>query len=147
MNETPIFKTDFTDFWIILGGVITFLIGPITTKIYSLLVIIAIDTIFGLQVAFKEKAFSLKTLAKKVSSKLYYYFFYMALFNSIDVILSLPNTMRWFGILIITIVEITSVYHNALKLGRKEASLILEQVIQKLSKDYQISVKSKEDKN
>lgn len=71
----------------------------------------------------------------------------MALFNSIDVILSLPNTMRWFGILIITIVEITSVYHNALKLGRKEASLILEQVIQKLSKDYQISVKSKEDKN
>lgn len=147
MNETPIFKTDFTDFWIILGGVITFLIGPITIKIYALLIIIAIDTLFGLQVAFRENTFSLKIFIRKAFSKLYYYFFYLALFNAIDIILSLPNTMRWFGILIITIVEITSVYHNALKLGRKEASLILEQVIQKLSKDYQISVKSKEDKN
>lgn len=147
MNETSILKTEFMEFWIILGGVITSLIGPITIKIYALLIIIAIDTLFGLQVAFRENTFSLKIFIRKVFSKLYYYFFYLALFNAIDIILSLPNTMRWFGMLVIAFVEISSVYKNALKLGRKEAGLILEQVIQKLSKDYQISVKGKEDKN
>lgn len=145
MNETSILKTEFTEFWIILGGVITFLIGPITIKIYALLIIIAIDTLFGLQVAFRENTFSLKIFIRKVFSKLYYYFFYLALFNAIDIILSLPNTMRWFGMLVIAFVEISSVYKNALKLGRKEAGLILEQILQKLSKEYQISVKSKED--
>lgn len=145
MNETSILKTEFTEFWIILGGVITFLIGPITIKIYALLIIIAIDTLFGLQVAFRENTFSLKIFIRKVFSKLYYYFFYLALFNAIDIILSLPNTMRWFGMLVIAFVEISSVYKNALKLGRKEAGLILEQILQQLSKEYQISVKSKED--
>ena len=36
--------TEFTEFYY-SGGVITFLIGPITIKMYALLIIIAIDTL------------------------------------------------------------------------------------------------------
>lgn len=144
--NTILDKLDILDIFIYLGGVISFLIGPVTIRIYALLTIIAIDTMFGLQISFRDNTFSLKTLSKKVSSKIYYYFFYLVIFNSIDMIVNFPNTMRWYGILLITFMELTSIYRHVLKLGRSEAGLILEQVLNQLSKQYKIFTESKEDK-
>lgn len=122
-------KEKVIEFAVLLGGIITFLFGPITLRIIALFVLIAIDTLFGMQVAIKRRVFKFKIIFQKIIKKLYYYFLFLTLFNMIDIIIGGPNTFRWIGVLLMTFVELTSILHNIAASGNSSGVYIMKQII------------------
>lgn len=117
-----------------LKGVIVFLIGPINAQLSYLLLAVMIDVIFGMQVASKNKEFSIVLLFSKVRKKLFVYALWISMFHAFDMVTGLPNTARWSVIVMLLGMELLSAAKNTAKLGHGRLSDALEHVYLSLIK-------------
>lgn len=113
---------------IFLKGAIIFILGPINAQLAYLLLAVAIDIVFGVQLAVRQKEFSIKTLFVKVYRKLIVYALWLSMFNAFDMVAGLPNTARWALIVMLVGMELLSAAKNTAKLGHGKLSDAIEHV-------------------
>lgn len=116
-----------------LKGVLIWALGPINYQLGYLLLVMAIDLVFGIQVARKQKKFSWRVLVKKTVVKIEVYALWIIIFNAFDKISNLPGTARWLTILALLGIEIASNLRNTGKLGHSKVVKALEDVYEKLT--------------
>jgi phage-related holin len=115
-------------------GAIVFLIGPLDHQLSYLLIAMLVDLIFGIQVALREKKFSITILLHKFGVKLVTYGLWIVMFHAFDRIAGLPDTGRWSLILVLAGLEIVSAIKNTSKLGHSALAEALEKLYLTLSK-------------
>jgi phage-related holin len=115
-----------SDPFIIVKGSLIFLLGPLNLQIGYLLLAVAIDLCFGIQVARKEKTFSWKVLFQKVRAKIVVYALWISMFHAFDMIAGLPNSARWAVIVMLAGMELMSAAKNTAKLGHGKLADALE---------------------
>lgn len=115
-----------SDPFIFIKGIMIFLLGPLNLQLGYLLIAIAIDLCFGIQVARKEKTFTWKLLLQKVRSKFLIYALWIAMFHAFDMIAGLPNSARWAVVVMLAGMELMSAAKNTAKLGHGKLADALE---------------------
>lgn len=115
-----------SDPFIFIKGILIFLIGPLNLQLGYLLIAVAIDLIFGIQVSRKEKTFKWKLLFTKVRSKFLFYALWISMFHAFDMITGLPNSARWAVIVMLAGMELMSAVKNTSKLGHNNMADALE---------------------
>lgn len=120
---------------VFLKGALLFLIGPLNAQLSYVAIAIAIDLMFGMRVAKKEKTFSWVVFTRKVSNKLLVYGAWIAMFNALDMAIGLPNTARTAVIVVLIGMEITSASKNTAKLGYGRLANLMENIYLLISKD------------
>jgi phage-related holin len=115
-----------SDPFIFVKGMLLFLLGPLNLQLGYLLIAIAIDLVFGIQVAKKTKTFKWKLLFSKVRSKIVIYALWIAMFHAFDMIAGLPNSARWAVVVMLAGMELMSAAKNTAKLGHGKLADALE---------------------
>lgn len=128
-----------------MKGALLFLIGPFNAQVYYVCVAIFIDLVFGMKVAAKEKVFSWRVFAGKVSNKILVYGAWIAMFNALDMVIGLPSTARNGVILLLISMEIISASKNTAKLGYGRLAELLENMYFMVSKDSPFALKKDEE--
>jgi len=121
----------------VVKGALIFLIGPLNLQLAYLLLAIAIDIAFGIQVAIKEKQFKWKTLFSKAKRKLIIYGLWISMFHSFDMVTGLPDSARWAVIVMLAGMELMSAIKNTAKLGHNQLADALEEVYLALTRQAQ----------
>ncbi len=111
-------------FW--LKGSLIFLIGPIDLQLAYLLLAIAVDLVFGIQIAVKEHTFKWSILVRKLRQKLTVYILWIAMFHAFDMVTGLPNSARWAVVAMLAGLEIISAIKNTARLGHSKLADALE---------------------
>lgn len=116
-------------------GALVFLIGPLNLQIAYLFLAIAVDLVFGIQVANKERTFKWSILFEKVRKKVFIYLLWISMFHAFDMIAGLPNSARWAVVVMLAGMEILSAIRNTAALGHGRLAEALERIYLSLSKD------------
>lgn len=120
--------------FLFLKGSLIFLIGPLDLQLAYLILAVAIDLIFGIQVAVMENKFKWTILFNKVRRKFMIYGLWIAMFHAFDVIAGLPDTARWSVVVMLAGMEILSAVRNTAALGHSKLAEALESVYLTLTK-------------
>lgn len=126
-------------------GALLFLIGPLNAQLSYVAIAIAIDLMFGMRVAKKERTFSWGVFSGKVSNKLLVYGAWVAMFNALDMAIGLPNTARTAVIVVLIGMEITSASKNTAKLGYGRLASLMENIYLLISKDVPAATPQQEE--
>lgn len=118
--------SQFQEPMIFIKGIIVFLLGPLDLQLTYLFAVIVIDSMFGVQVAKKEKKFTWTLLASKLANKLLGYSLWIMMFHAFDMVAGLPDTSRWALITMLVGLEILSSIKNTAKLGHVKLAMQLE---------------------
>jgi phage-related holin len=114
--------------FILVKGALVILLGPLNHQLGYLLLAVAIDLVFGIQVAKKEKLFSWRVLFEKIRRKIFIYGGWIAMFHAFDMVAGLPDAARWAVILLLVGMELLSAAKNTAKLGYNKLADALEGV-------------------
>lgn len=121
--------------FIFVKGALIFMVGPLDIQLAYLILAIAIDLVFGIQVALKNKSFKWSILIKKVSHKLLIYTLWIGMFHAFDMVAGLPDTARWAVITMLAGLEIVSAIKNTATLGHSRLADALENLYLSLTKN------------
>lgn len=127
-----------SDVFVYIKGALVFLIGPLNSQIGYLLLAVAIDLFFGIQVARKEKQFTWVLLFTKVRRKFIIYLLWITMFHAFDMVTGLPNTARWAVVAMLASMEIFSAIKNTAKLGYTRLADGLEQIFLSLLRQQEL---------
>lgn len=123
-----------TEPFVFVKGALLFLLGPLNLQLAYLLLAVAIDLVFGIQVARKEKTFKWSILLQKVRGKIFIYGLWISMFHAFDVIAGLPDSARWAVVVMLAGMELVSAAKNTAKLGHGKLADALEGVYLALMK-------------
>jgi phage-related holin len=121
--------------FLLVKGILIFLIGPLNHQLAALLLTLAIDLVFGIMVAKKEKQFAWGKLFTMVRRKLLIYGLWIAMFHAFDVVAGLPNSARWAVVVLLAGLELMSAIKNTARLGYSNLAHALEVMFLALTKN------------
>jgi phage-related holin len=120
--------------FVLVKGILIFLVGPLNHQLAALLLAIGIDLVFGIQVAKKEKQFKWSKLFIMMRRKAIIYGLWISMFHAFDMATGLPNSARWAVVILLAGLEIMSAIKNTARLGYSRLSHALEAVFLALTK-------------
>lgn len=118
---------------VLIGGVVNFLIGPLSYRLLYLLVFVMADTISGVILAKKEKKFNVKIFFKKIGKKLLNYTMFIVLTHSLDEIALLPGTARWLAVFGMVSIEFSSFLKNTFDSGNEKLAKLGRNILKQIS--------------
>lgn len=106
------------------------LVGDLSAQLGALGIVIGVDAILGIAVAVQDKAFKAKTMLAGILKKLSVYFLLITLFNSADVIINTPDTLRWAALVTLLARETFSSLKHVDRLGYENLASSLLRIVE-----------------
>lgn len=111
-------------------SVLILLVGDLSAQLGALGIVIGVDAILGIAVSVQDKSFKIGKMFAGILKKLSIYFLLITLFNSADVIINTPDTLRWAAMITLLARETFSSLKHVDRLGYENLASSLLRIVE-----------------